>query len=192
CSCSAWQREKRGICPTQAVSASGLKPFPQRRLDGIDNGVEAGAAAVVTGQEGTDLCAVHQLGLRQQLRARHEHAGRAETALQRVAVYERLLEVCNLAGVGQSLNGDNLRAVRLHRQHQAAAHDLAVQAPQTPCSQPRGEPVSPRSMRTKSTKCWRTGTMRVTCSPLTVSVIWSVSSLMPSSLDPRPGPARAV
>src|SRR5262245_37239830 len=90
--------------------------------------MEAGAAAVVTGQEGTDLCAVHQLGLRQQLRAGHQHAGRAEAALQRVAVYERLLEVCNLAGVGQSLNGDNLRAVRLHRQHQAAAHDLAVHA----------------------------------------------------------------
>ena len=36
------------------------------------------------------------------------------------------------------------------------------QAPHTPCSQPRCEPVSPRSVRRKSTRCWRTGTVRVT------------------------------
>ena len=32
------------------------------------------------------------------------------------------------------------------------------QAPHTPCSQPRCEPVRPRSVRRKSTRCWRTGT----------------------------------
>ena len=70
------------------------------------------------------------------------------------------------SAVGQALDGDHLGAVGLHRQHQAAAHHgpstRTEQAPQTPCSQPRCEPVSPRSVRRKSTRCCRTGTVRVT------------------------------
>ena len=52
-----------------------------------------------------------------------------------------------------------------------------VQAPQTPCSQPMCEPVSPSSSRRKSTRCWRGWTLRVTCVPFTVRVttrVWSM------------------
>ena len=45
-----------------------------------------------------------------------------------------------------------------------------------PCSQPRCAPVSPSSMRRKSTRCWRTGTVREMRSPLTVSDTAKVSS----------------
>ena len=49
-------------------------------------------------------------------------------ALQRVALLERGLQIGDLAGVGQAFDGLDLGAVALHRQHQAAAHDLAVDA----------------------------------------------------------------
>ena len=53
----------------------------------------------------------------------------------------------------------------------------SVHAPHTPCSQPMCEPVRPSSSRRKSTRCWRGGTLRVTCVPFTVRVItraWSM------------------
>ena len=49
-------------------------------------------------------------------------------ALQRVALDERLLQIGDLAGIGHALDGVDARAVALHRQHQAAAHDHAVDA----------------------------------------------------------------
>ena len=48
--------------------------------------------------------------------------------MQRVAVAERVLQVGDLAAVGQPLDGLDRTAVRLHREHQAGAHDLAVDA----------------------------------------------------------------
>ena len=57
-----------------------------------------------------------------------QHAGRAEAALQRVAAVKRLLQLGQLARVRQSLDGVDAPAVRLHREHEAAAHDLAVDA----------------------------------------------------------------
>jgi hypothetical protein len=53
---------------------------------------------------------------------------RAEAALQRVVLVERLLQRRELFGVGQSFDRLDGAAVGLHRQHQAAAHDLAVHA----------------------------------------------------------------
>ena len=64
----------------------------------------------------------------QQILRRRDHAGRAIAALQRVALLERGLQIGDLARVGQALDGLDLGAVALHRQHQAAAHDLAVDA----------------------------------------------------------------
>ena len=57
-----------------------------------------------------------------------QHAGRAVAALAGVAGDERLLQVADLAGVGDALDGLDLGAVERGRQHQAAAHDLAVDA----------------------------------------------------------------
>ncbi len=64
----------------------------------------------------------------QQVLRRRDHAGRAIAALQRVALLERGLQVGDFAGIGQAFDGFDLGAVALHRQHQAAAHDLAVDA----------------------------------------------------------------
>ena len=49
-------------------------------------------------------------------------------ALQRIAVAERGLQIGDLAAVGQPFDGLDRCAVRLHRQHQAGTHDLAVHA----------------------------------------------------------------
>ena len=63
-----------------------------------------------------------------QILRRHQHARRAEPALQGVAIAERGLQISDLAAVGQSLDGLDRRAVGLHRQHQAGTNDLAVHA----------------------------------------------------------------
>ena len=62
----------------------------------------------------------------QQFLRRRDHAGRAIAALQRVALLEGRLQVGDLAAIGQAFDGLDRGAVALHRQHQAAAHDLAV------------------------------------------------------------------
>ena len=54
--------------------------------------------------------------------------GRAEAALQAVAVAERLLHVAQLpVGGRQALDGGDLGAVGLHGEHQAGAHRVAVE-----------------------------------------------------------------
>ncbi len=55
-----------------------------------------------------------------------QHAGRAETALQRIAPLECLLEVGNDAGIRNAFDGLHLGAVALHGKDEAAAHDLVV------------------------------------------------------------------
>src|SRR4051794_26866269 len=56
-----------------------------------------------------------------------QHAGRAVAALQRVALLEHGLQVRDLARVRQPLDCLDARALRLHGEHEAAAHDLAVE-----------------------------------------------------------------
>src|SRR5829696_3515689 len=58
---------------------------------------------------------------------RHEESRRAEPALERVGLVERALERVQLAVRGQPLDRPELPAVRLHREHQARAHGLAVE-----------------------------------------------------------------
>src|SRR4029079_14904155 len=62
----------------------------------------------------------------QQVLGRSQHAGRAEAALQRIALLKGRLQVGDLARVGQTLDGLHLGAVALGGEHQAAAHNLAV------------------------------------------------------------------
>ena len=103
-----------------ALAASGL--------DRIDDGVVAGAAAVVAGEVLADFLA-RRVGLgRQQVGGGQQHARRAEAALAGVARDEGVLQVADLAGVRDALDGLHLGAVERGGQHQAAAHDLAVDA----------------------------------------------------------------
>ena len=57
---------------------------------------------------------------------RHDHAGRAEAALQAVILAEGLLHRMQLLAVGEALDGEHVGAVRLHRQHGAGLDRLAV------------------------------------------------------------------
>ena len=56
----------------------------------------------------------------------HQKAGRAEAALQAVMLHEGALQRIELVAVRQAFDGADLLAVRLHREHQARAHRLAV------------------------------------------------------------------
>ena len=98
----------------------------RHRLDRIDDGVIAGAAAVVAGDLLADFLAARHAAAAQQFLRGQQHAGRTEAALQRVALLEGLLQVGDLAGVRHAFDGLDRGAVALRRQHQAAAHDHAV------------------------------------------------------------------
>src|SRR4029079_1667506 len=62
----------------------------------------------------------------QQVLGRGQHAGRAEAALQRIALLKGRLQVGNLAGIGKAFDGLHLGAIALGGQHQATTHNLAV------------------------------------------------------------------
>src|SRR6267378_2500193 len=98
----------------------------QYLLDGVDDRLVAGAAAVVAGNMASDLFSGTLLLLQNQILSGHQHARRAEAALQRVLLVESLLQRLQLAGIRKTLDGIHLAAVRLHGEHQAAAHDVAV------------------------------------------------------------------
>ena len=64
---------------------------------------------------------------REEIGERHEDAGGAEPALQRVIVLERLLQRVELAAaVGERFHGGHRPALGLHRKRQARAHRSAV------------------------------------------------------------------
>src|SRR5262245_31710667 len=72
-------------------------------LDGLDDLVVAGAAAQVAGDAVADLV-LARVGVAGEQRARaHQHAGRAEAALQAVALPEAFLERMQLAARGEAL-----------------------------------------------------------------------------------------
>ncbi len=74
-----------------------------------------------------DSVAARHAAARQQLVGADQHAGRAIAVLQRVALLERELPIGDGAGIGKALDSLHLGAVALHREHQTAADDLAVE-----------------------------------------------------------------
>ena len=107
-------------------------PGSGHRLDGVDDGVIAGATTVVAREVLADCRARrHRAGLggvAQQLGGGHQHARRAVAALAGVADDERILQVADFAGVGQAFDGLDGCAIKAGREDQAAAHDQAVHA----------------------------------------------------------------
>src|SRR5205085_54758 len=88
-------------------------------LDSFDDMLVAGAAAEIAFEAVAYLFA-RRAGISfEQLRGRHDHAGRAIAALQAVAFPEALLHGMKLAVVRQAFDGRNLRPVRLHRKDRA-------------------------------------------------------------------------
>jgi hypothetical protein len=114
-------------------------PGPCGGQDGLDDPLVAGAPAQVRGDQLADLrlgraavagrggrARVGQLRVGEVCLSQHQETGRAESALQPVMIAERLLQVRKLVAVGQSFDGADLAAVRLHAEHQARAGRAAV------------------------------------------------------------------
>src|SRR5262245_52088185 len=104
------------------------RPGLRHRLDCVDDGLIAGAAAIIAGEMRADLFAARNAAAGQQFLRGQQQAGRAIAALQGVARDERLLQVGDLVRIGHPFDGVDARAVALHRQQQAAAHHHAVDA----------------------------------------------------------------
>ena len=122
------QRRKRfGICLRRC---HGKRPARASRcgLDGVDDGLVAGTAAIVAGKMFANLFSIRTRRLLQQILRRHQHCRRTEAALQRVALPECRLQIGNLATVGDPLDRLNRRIVCLHRKQQARADDIAIDA----------------------------------------------------------------
>src|SRR5712691_11214593 len=92
----------------------------------LDDGVIAGAAAVVARQRLPDLPRARSRLSGQQILSGQDHARSAEAALERVLLRESLLEIEDFAGTRHALDGLDTTAVALDGQHEAAAHDGAV------------------------------------------------------------------
>src|SRR5215470_20343126 len=94
---------------------------------GLDDRHVAGAAAEISRQHFAYAIGV-AIGLRaEQGMCRCDHAGRAEAALQGMMLAEARLQGRETLILREPFDGDDLTALRLHRQHQAAAHGLAVE-----------------------------------------------------------------
>src|SRR5580765_884405 len=89
-------------------------------LDRLDDVVIAGAAADVAVERLANLVFVRLRVLLQQVDRRHHHAGRAEPALQSVALAERRLHRVQLAVLAaEALDRRDLGALDLQREHRA-------------------------------------------------------------------------
>src|SRR5215468_9377789 len=96
------------------------------RAHGLDDVVVAGAPAQVALEPVPDLVLAgirHPLA---QVGRAHDHARRAEPALQAVVLAERGLHRMELAAAGQALDGRDLGPVGLDREHRAGLDRLAV------------------------------------------------------------------
>src|SRR5882672_3600195 len=97
-------------------------------LDGFDDVLVAGAAAKIAGNAEANFFFARRRVLPQQPVGAHDHARRAEAALQSVHFTEALLQrVQRAVGIGHALDGANVGAIRLHREHGAGFHRLAVE-----------------------------------------------------------------
>ena len=103
-----------------------------------------------------------------------QHGGRAEAALQRVAAAEGVLQVGDVAGIRHALDGLDPRAVALHRERQAAAHDHAVDA--APCRRRTRRARSRHGCR--SARASRAGNRPASCAARRVSATASPFTVM--------------
>src|SRR5712691_2994871 len=98
-----------------------------RRLDRLDDVVVAGTATEVALEPQPDLL-LRRVGVAlEQLLRRHDHAGRAEAALEPVLVPERLLQGMQRRSLGQALDRRDLRPIALDGEDRAGLHTVAVE-----------------------------------------------------------------
>src|SRR5207247_8112489 len=91
-----------------------------------DDVLIAGAAAEIAFDAVADLGVGGRRVALQQLFRSHDHAGRAEAALQAMLIPESLLHVVQMAIGGEALDGEEAAAVGLHGEHGAGFDGLAV------------------------------------------------------------------
>src|SRR4029077_20151816 len=107
--------DRRGLAPPELV---------RRLLDRLDDVHVARAAAEVAGDSGPDLVLRRLRVPVEQPGGLHDHAGRAEPALQAVLVPEALLEGMEGGPVGHALDRPDRRPVRLDGEHRARLRTL--------------------------------------------------------------------
>ena len=109
----------------------GHRRFPAGVAGGLPHRVHdalvPGATTEVARQRFADVLITRVGVVAQERRHRHDEPGRAEPALQAMAVAKRRLHRRQLAvGPGDALDRRDVGAVGLHREHQARAHRRAV------------------------------------------------------------------
>src|SRR5262249_6438025 len=98
-----------------------------RRFDGLEDRQIPGATAESPGQCGANLVARRvRIAIEKRLRGQQERR-RAVAALRRAEIGEGVLQWMQLAVLRQSLDGANVAAVALLRQHETREHRLAIQ-----------------------------------------------------------------
>ena len=108
------------------LAPQGLAGHVLLRLDDAVNGVIDGAVSGAPAQVAFQHAGQLVLGLTREAGRRHDHAGRAEAALERLGVEEGLLHRMELAIHGQPLDRRHLRVGRAEGRHQAAMDRGAV------------------------------------------------------------------
>src|SRR5919204_6050857 len=92
----------------------------RRRVDGLDDVLVAGASAEVPLEPAPDLGIGEPVAVRaEKLDAGHDHPGRAEAALERVTLPERLLQRMQLPVTRETFDRRDLAAVGLGGKHGA-------------------------------------------------------------------------
>ena len=97
----------------------------------VDDALIAGAAAQVTGERFPDFWFLGVRMVAQEGDNGHEDSWRTESTLQRMRFVKRLLNGMELAIAAKALDGRNLMAIGLHRQHQARPDGLSIEVHRT-------------------------------------------------------------
>src|SRR5215813_2072834 len=93
---------------------------------GLDNRHIAGAAAEISREHFAHAIGVAVRLFAEQRMCRRDHAGRTEAALESMVLAEARLQRREALIVRQTFDRDDFAAVGLDRQHETAAHSLAV------------------------------------------------------------------
>src|SRR2546426_6117760 len=104
----------------------GRRQLACRLLDRLDDVDVTGAATEVPADPLPDLLVARVGVLAEEPSGLHDHARRAEPALQAVLIPERLLERVEVRAVGHPLDGADLGAARRHGEHRAGLGAAAV------------------------------------------------------------------
>ena len=144
------------------------------RADRRDDVLVAGAAAEIAGQALADLVVGRERVFPQQVGRRHQHAGRAEAALQRVMLAERLLQRVELLRCAEAL--DRRRSRRRRPARRTSGRRARCRRRAAPCRR--------RRRRARSRHACRSGrACRAGSRPAAGAARRRVDALVPLTVD---------